>query len=347
MSILVRDTSQSKKWRTLEPQTFMDEEELKKLLIESPEILPLEDLEVSLVAAIPEFALGSGAADIVMFDEEGDIAIIECKLDKNPEIKRKVIGQIVEYASYLWKKSYEQVDRYAKEKQGKSLAGLVKDRVQGVWDEENFRRGVRNSLERGIFSLIVAVDRINDDLRHTVQYFNQCLRPEYSVYALEIDRFMQGSIEILTRHLYPESPPTVTTSQMTWLEFLKDLKANQPDNVAEVVEGLHEWAEKEERIRIDYGKSSMLFYLRSLSPSIFSITTKGLLYLNYGWLVKPLGKEILKEFHDRHGIKVADDLSKFPSKKVSEAFVDQLEAVGRFKEAIIWLAKTTQKLSPT
>jgi hypothetical protein len=345
MTILVRDVNQSKKWRTLEPQTFTDEEELKKLLVESPEILPLEDLEVSFVVSIPEFTLGSGAADVMMFGEQGNVAIIECKLDRNPEIKRKVIGQIVEYASYLWGRSYEQVDGYVREKQGRSLAALVKDKAQGIWDEESFRSGMRNSLERGVFSLIVAVDKINDELKRTVQYFNQSLKPEYSVYALKMRRFKQGNIEILIPHLYPEAPLIPATLQMTWQEFLKDLKENQPENVAEVVESLHSWAEKEEVIVTDFGKSSVLFYLRGLSPSLFSITTKGMLYLNYGWLLKPVGKDILKEFHNRHGIKVSEDFSKFPSKKVSELFVDQPEAIEKFKQAVIWLAGKVQKSS--
>lgn len=214
--------SKSKKWRPLASKTYTDEEELKKLLVESPEILPTEDLAVSFVVAVPEFGLGSGAADMVMFSIEGDIAIVECKLDKNPEIKRKVIGQIFEYASYLWGRSYEQVDSYVREKQGKSLAELVKDKAEGDWDEENFRDRVKSSLEKGNFFLIVAVDKINEELKRTVQYFNQCLNSGYSFYALEMRHFKGENSEILIPHLHPESlPPSVSVLSITKEEFLK------------------------------------------------------------------------------------------------------------------------------
>jgi hypothetical protein len=35
------------------------------------------------------------------FSPQGDIAIIECKLAANPEITRRVIGQILEHAAYM------------------------------------------------------------------------------------------------------------------------------------------------------------------------------------------------------------------------------------------------------
>lgn len=54
--------------------------------------------------AIGELGLpGSGVTDILAFSPQGDIALIECKLAANQESKRKVIGQILEYAAYLWK----------------------------------------------------------------------------------------------------------------------------------------------------------------------------------------------------------------------------------------------------
>lgn len=215
--------SQSEKWQTLSSKTYTDEEELKKLLVESPEILPTEDLEVSFVVAIPEFGLGSGAADIVMFSIEGDVAIVECKLEKNPEIKRKVIGQIFEYASYLWRMSYEQIDLRVHEKHGKSLAELVRDKTKGEWDEENFRYKVRSSLEKGNFFLIIAVDKINEELKRTVQYFNQCLNSEYSFYALEMRHFKGENNEILIPHLHPEAqlPPSRASPPVSEEAFLR------------------------------------------------------------------------------------------------------------------------------
>lgn len=105
MRILIRDTN-SKKWKITEDIKAKAEAEFQNLLIESPSLIAIDEIRENaspLVFAMSEFGLpGSGATDVLAFSAEGGIAIIECKLATNPEIKRKVIGQILEYASYLW-----------------------------------------------------------------------------------------------------------------------------------------------------------------------------------------------------------------------------------------------------
>jgi hypothetical protein len=103
MKILIRDNF--KNWNIAESIRAKAESELQKLLIESPSLVMINEIRdgVSpLIFAVREFGLpGSGATDVLAFSLTGDIAIIECKLATNPEIKRKVIGQILEYAAYL------------------------------------------------------------------------------------------------------------------------------------------------------------------------------------------------------------------------------------------------------
>jgi hypothetical protein len=58
-----------------------------------------------------EFGLpGSGSTDLVAVAADGSILVAECKLAKNDEIKREVIGQILEYGAYLWRMSYEKFE---------------------------------------------------------------------------------------------------------------------------------------------------------------------------------------------------------------------------------------------
>lgn len=329
--------------------------DLQKLLVKSPEILPAEDLEVSFVAAVPEVKLGSGYADIVAFSTNGEIAIIECKRADSSDAKRKVIGQILEYASHLWRMSYEELDSRVKEVnwnvfhknprevEGKSLVELLKDVAKEAWDEENFRNGIRDSVEKGEFLLIIAVDEINDELKRAVQYLSECGTPAYSLYALEMRRFKHGDTEVLIPHIHPESrvlpPPTV----WNWEKFLRTIKENLQPEVVAVIEQLYNWAKNEELIKVDFGKQ-MLFYPKGFSRSIVSVSTSGVLYLNYGSFFKMLDENILREFHTKHGLNVPDDFSKFPPVKLADAFVDKPEAVEKFKDAVIWLTKGTQKL---
>ena len=96
MRILIRDSSSSK-WKYVDNVQTKAEAELQHMLIESPSLVTIDEIREGvfpLVYSLNEFGLpGSGSTDVVSFTPQGDIAIIECKLASNQEIKRKVIGQ--------------------------------------------------------------------------------------------------------------------------------------------------------------------------------------------------------------------------------------------------------------
>lgn len=143
-----------------------------------------------LVLAIEEFGLpGGNSIDILAFSEDGDIAVIECKLADSSEVKRKVIGQILEYGASLWKNvTYEDLDERVRQQCGKSLADSIKELASnpGEWDEENFQKGVKKSLETGELILVIVVDGMNEELKQTIEFLNACGKPDFSFNALEL-----------------------------------------------------------------------------------------------------------------------------------------------------------------
>lgn len=236
MRILIR-SHPDKKWKLAEPVELKAESELQKLLLESPQLINIGEIREgfsTLVLAIGEFDVGSGYVDTIGFTPEGGIALIECKLDKNPEVKRKVIGQILEYAAYLWKMSYEDFDSRIQKLKGKSLADLMRESLNKAedWDEEDFRNRIMKSLEDGSFILIVVVDKINDELKRIINYLNECSElTSFSLHALEMSQFQPdktenvAKTEILVPHLYGLStkPPSVTPrKQWTEKEFFEE-----------------------------------------------------------------------------------------------------------------------------
>ena len=112
MKILVRN-NEAKRWEPADLVSAKAEVELQNLLIESPFLIPIDEIREGvspLVFAVGEFGLpGSGNTDVLAFSADGDIAIVECKLAANSESRRKVIGQILEYASYLWGMGYQEL----------------------------------------------------------------------------------------------------------------------------------------------------------------------------------------------------------------------------------------------
>jgi len=351
LRILIRDIG-SKKWRFAEAIRAKAESDLQKLLIESPSLITVDDIRegvAPLVFAVSEFGLpGSGATDVLAFSPQGDIAIIECKLATNPEIKRKVIGQILEYAAYLWGMSYEEVDRRIQRLKGKSLADLVAESVAGEWDEEQFREGVKQTLETGSFILIIVVDEINEELRRIIRYLNECSKSAFSLHALEMKRFQVDQIEILVPRLYGVSTkPSTSQGRGQWSEerFFKVLEEKNEPNVVRLVKDIYDWSlQTADRIWFGTGKeigSFTFHYLKDgKTVSVFTIYTNGKISINYGWMKDRLSKETLEEFHKmiqqiptlRH---IPPEFSKWPSMKVDA--LEEPQNLENFKRAILWL----------
>ena len=65
---------------------------------------------------------GTGKADVVIVDASGDITVVECKLAANPEIRRRVVGQLLAYASAIWQMSFEEFDDAFATQPGKEVA---------------------------------------------------------------------------------------------------------------------------------------------------------------------------------------------------------------------------------
>lgn len=187
-------------WQSPEVQAYENEEMLKRLLRESPQVLPLAGKRSVFVEelAVPQ----GGSVDLAGVDPGGAITLVECKLGKNPEIRRSVVGQIFAYAAGLWEISYEEFDRlFARSLQGKSLADAIRAALgesEGAdWREEDFRAAVTHNLRAGRFTLIIAVDHITDELKRIVPYINTHTLPEVQFIALEVGYVKDGDVEII------------------------------------------------------------------------------------------------------------------------------------------------------
>ena len=93
--------------------TSYNENWIQEICFENPNLLPLEELEPTFEGMIPicrELSTESGSADLIFINEYGFITVGECKLWRNPEARRKAIGQILDYAKDLAKWDYEKFE---------------------------------------------------------------------------------------------------------------------------------------------------------------------------------------------------------------------------------------------
>ena len=312
MKILLRHGNREN-WKLVQSFTYGDEAELQKLLADSPDLIPAMDMREGvsqLVAVVREYSVPIGFIDLVGFTAEGDIAVIECKLANNPEIKRKVIGQVLEYGASLWKMSYEEFDQRIQDRTGETLADLVHREVdEPEWNEELFRSKIEDNLEQGNFILVIVVDEINDQLTRIIKFLNACGDPKFSFAALEMRRFQSDDIEILLPKVGGDYRPVIsrgTSERKRWDEtsLLEDAKTKLTSTAYDMLEDLlvftleHSHGGVKFGTGIENGSFSYYFKKEDSQTSIFSIFSNGILQINFHYMSKLFTEQQIQEFRE-------------------------------------------------
>lgn len=149
-----------------------NEDWLQDLLYKHPESLPVAEINPAFAGLIPicrEMLTPAGPIDVLYATREGRIAVLEAKLWRNPEARRKVIGQILDYAKELSHWTYETLDaavRAARRRdQGaaQSLFEVVREQHAEL-DEAQFIDSVSRNIRRGDLLLLIAGDGIRENV---------------------------------------------------------------------------------------------------------------------------------------------------------------------------------------
>lgn len=200
-------------WTTVDAHVYEGEQDLQKLLLSAPGVLSATQYGPEFVLAVREFGLpGSGATDLVGLAADGSILIAECKLAKNAQIKREVIGQILEYAAYLWRMPVEEFASRFEGRLGGNMLTAIRERAEAQatqpleWTDEAFIERLSATLDAGNFVLVIVVDEPNDELSQTIKYINdKGRRNGFLLYALQLLKFVSGGTEVLMPQLHGAS----------------------------------------------------------------------------------------------------------------------------------------------
>jgi hypothetical protein len=310
MKILAR-TKPEKAWKLVESAAYDGEKALHKVLAESPSLISIQDVREGasqLVVAIREFPLQPiGYLDLLAFSADGDMALIECKLASNPQIKREVIGQALEYGSRLWQMNYEELDQKVRIREGKFLSELMHATLGDVeWDEQGFRENVEAALSAGSFILMIVVDKVSDELSRIIHFVNNCGRPAFSFAALELRQFENDQTEILVPRVVGDarSPEVgIGNIRRRWTEetFFKATTERLDAPSIEIITELYKWSEEHAHFvrfgtGIASGSFTFLLEHNGKSGSVYSVYTDGSLSVNFGYMEKIFSTEEIAAF---------------------------------------------------
>ncbi|MDQ3485115.1 MAG: hypothetical protein M3445_06845 [Actinomycetota bacterium] len=149
----------------------MTEGWLQAQLDQYPDLLPINEISSAwgpLISLGREVPLSVGFIDNLYVSPAGEVTVVEAKLWRNPEARRKVVGQILDYTAALAELSYEELEGAVQEATGdeRTIWQRVLDSAAAgeARPEATFVDTVSRNLRLGRFLLLVVGDGIRSDL---------------------------------------------------------------------------------------------------------------------------------------------------------------------------------------
>lgn len=155
-----------------------NEADLQALIHAHPQILPIGEIEPVFAGAIAlcrELPTDSGKCDNLYINEGGYLTIVECKLWRNPEARRKVVAQVVDYAKDIAAWDYEELQRRVHQARGDASQSLFELATGGApdVDEQDFVDSVQRNMSLARFLLLIVGDGIHERAENLTEFLQR------------------------------------------------------------------------------------------------------------------------------------------------------------------------------
>ena len=184
-----------------------DESWLQELIRKTPSVVPSGEFEAvfaSLAAIGREVGTAVGPIDNMFISADGYLVLVETTLWRNPEARREVVGQILDYAKEIARWTFEDLDQtvrdYTRKYEGSSMGviELMKQRF-GLTDAEEISMvdSIMKNIRQGRFLLLIIGDGIRESVEDMVEYLNQNPQIQFTLGLVEIKvyRLQDGDVE--------------------------------------------------------------------------------------------------------------------------------------------------------
>lgn len=173
--------------------TKFDERFLQDLLADHPELLPVRDVRDdagSLLCIGREVPVSSGTIDNLYLSAAGYPVIVETKLWRNPQARREVLSQTLDYIKELVQKDFEwfaqqwKLFSHQHDKQTGDLLSCLNDFSDDEIDEQFIVDRVNRALSRGDVIAMIVGDGIETRLQELVAHL--CKDSSHLRYSLAL-----------------------------------------------------------------------------------------------------------------------------------------------------------------
>lgn len=139
---------------------------------------PAREIDPSFAPIVPlcsELRTEAGPIDAAFINADGRLTLVECKLWRNPEARRKVVAQTLDYARAVSRWSYSDLQRQvavATKQSGNVPFEKARAAVSGL-EERRFVDETSRALRQGRFLLVIAGDGIREDVGGMTELINR------------------------------------------------------------------------------------------------------------------------------------------------------------------------------
>jgi hypothetical protein len=175
---------------------------LRDTLFDHPEILPIEEIDSTFGPLVPlckELRTDAGPIDAVFINRRGRLTIVECKLWKNPEARREVVAQTLDYVQALSGWTYADLQAQvaaALRRQGNNPFEVVRKHAGGQLREPGFIDSVSRSLREGRFLVLLAGDGIREGVQSLTELVNRNATKAFTFGVVEVAIYKFGKARI-------------------------------------------------------------------------------------------------------------------------------------------------------
>ncbi|MHC1594613.1 MAG: hypothetical protein ACXQT2_04820, partial [Methanotrichaceae archaeon] len=270
--------------RSLDKKPYDSEDLLQTLLERYPDLLagdqideaaPRRWLLVSREVGVPDEEDGADrwSLDHLFLDQDAVPTLVEVKRSSNTQIRRNVVGQMLDYAAnavVYWPadRIRTRFESSCKEDGGEpdqKITELIEADPEDQGAVESFWEQVKTNLRAGKIRLVFVADDVPTELRRIVEFLNVQMDPA-EVLAVEIRQYAGEGLKTLVPKvmgLTAEAPPR---EQRRWDEeqFFMELERRCGADEVRIARELLKWAE-ERGLWVSWGKGK---YDGSFAPKL-------------------------------------------------------------------------------
>ena len=210
------------------------EDALQTFLERYPQIIPGKQLDPGsedpprCVLLRREMPVGGWSLDHLYVDQRGILTLVETKLFQNPESRREVIGQIIEYAanaSESWAGGMARqkaTEFWSSQNPPQELDELLQHEFGGdiEFDTNEFWRKVEENLKNNRIRLIIATDELRPEVRRMIEYLNKWTQ-NAEVLGLELKCYGAGSESLVLVPRLIGQTQSVIDEKVTGSKYIK------------------------------------------------------------------------------------------------------------------------------